>query len=165
MNNPPSPPQPLTFLDALRLAKGCHDYSGGYGGTPCAEAFHAGIGTVVNVLSDAASGKWDYQLQAVYDEGAEPQLPPNGEIKNPMPDTSQDQPLWQMMNHAYAAHDSCRKGYAAEIRAIADWLVPEDHGCILEPLAQSGEYHRWCERMVIRQRLLAEADRAERGEA
>jgi hypothetical protein len=70
MITPSSPPQPLTFLDALRLARGCHDYSGGYGGTPCAEAFHAGIGTVIEVLTQAASGQWDYQLQAVYDEGA-----------------------------------------------------------------------------------------------
>jgi hypothetical protein len=68
----PAPSQPLTFLDAIRLAKGCHDYSGGYGGTPCDEAFHAGIGTVVNVLAKAASGCWDYQLQAVFDEGSRP---------------------------------------------------------------------------------------------
>ena len=44
---PPAAPVP-TFRDAIQLAQGCHDYSGGYGGTPCAEAFHAGIGTVVN---------------------------------------------------------------------------------------------------------------------
>jgi hypothetical protein len=62
--------QPPTFLDAIRLAKGSHDYSGGYGGTPCDEAFHAGIGTVVNVLTKAATGPWDYQTKGVFEAGA-----------------------------------------------------------------------------------------------
>ena len=48
----PTPAAVPSFLDAIRLANGCHDYSGGYGGAE-GEAWHAGIGTVVTVLRRA----------------------------------------------------------------------------------------------------------------
>ena len=48
------PPHP-TFLDAIRLAQGCHDYSGGHSGKQ-KEAFQDGVGTVVAVLKKAAVG-------------------------------------------------------------------------------------------------------------
>jgi hypothetical protein len=56
---------------------------------------------------------------------------------------------------------------SAEIRAVADWLVPEEQ----EPrgvqvAADTYSAQRICQhqRQALRQRLLAEADRAERGE-
>ena len=65
------PPRP-TFLDAIRLAQGCHDYSGGHSGQQ-GEAFHDGVGTVVAVLKKAAVGSWDSQTMAVFGVGSAPQ--------------------------------------------------------------------------------------------
>jgi hypothetical protein len=62
------PPHP-TFLDAIRLAQGCHDYSGGHSG-PLGEAFQDGVGTVVAVLKKAALGPWDSQTMAVFGVGS-----------------------------------------------------------------------------------------------
>jgi hypothetical protein len=59
-----------TFQDAIRLAEGCHDYSGGHSGTE-GEAWHGAIGTVVAVLKRAAVGPWDSQTMVVYGVGAE----------------------------------------------------------------------------------------------
>ena len=64
------PPQP-TFLDAIRLAQGCHDYSGGHSGQQ-GEAFQDGVGTVVAVLKKAAVGPWDSQTMAVFAVGSAP---------------------------------------------------------------------------------------------
>jgi hypothetical protein len=64
-------------------------------------------------------------------------------------------PLWEEMQAAYfkgrnpGLND--RHGYAAEIRALRDWLVPEG-------LLTADETD-------IRDMLTAEADRAERGDA
>jgi hypothetical protein len=74
-------------------------------------------------------------------------------------------PLWQVMHDAYEeafiTGDGCTwTGRAAEIRAIADWLVPEEEP---EPLPLE-EQVAWATRRNMRQRLLAEADRAEAGE-
>jgi hypothetical protein len=66
------PEQVLTFLDAIRLANGCHDYSSGGHVGESIEAFHAGIGTVVEVLKKAAAGPWDHQTSAVFAAGSEP---------------------------------------------------------------------------------------------
>jgi hypothetical protein len=73
----PPAPEPgeaarLTYLDAIRLAQGCHDYSGGYSGAE-GEAWHGAIDTVVDVLKRAAVGPWDGQLKAVYGVGVEAQ--------------------------------------------------------------------------------------------
>ena len=38
----------------LNVAKGCHDYGGGYHGAGTAEIFHHGIQTVINALEAAA---------------------------------------------------------------------------------------------------------------
>jgi hypothetical protein len=53
---------------------------------------------------------------------------------------------------------------SAEIHAVADWLVPEeakpsDDFCVPPVYSML-----WQQRQALRQRLLAEADRAERGE-
>jgi hypothetical protein len=61
-----------TYLDAIRLAQGCHDYSGGHSGTE-GEAWHGAIDLVVDVLKRAAVGPWDGQLKAVYGVGMEAQ--------------------------------------------------------------------------------------------
>lgn len=78
-------------------------------------------------------------------------------------------PLWEVMAEAYAAVNNMpadltgmtRSGNAAEICAIADWLVPEEVG---HPFDDNETMHHIDARMYIRQRLLGEADRAERGE-
>ena len=62
-----------TYLDAIRLAQGCHDYSGGHSGQQ-GEAFQDGVGTVVAVLKKAAVGPWDSQVMAVFAIGSAPQV-------------------------------------------------------------------------------------------
>jgi hypothetical protein len=62
-------PRP-TFQDAIRLAQGCHDYSGGHSEAE-GEAWHGAIDTVVGVLQRAAVGPWDSQIRAVYGVGVE----------------------------------------------------------------------------------------------
>jgi hypothetical protein len=97
--------------------------------------------------------------------------------------TPNDQPLWQAMRHAYDQSSvptaliessdpetgDCltdRYGYAAELRAIADRVVPEEY--LPEPDEESMMDMRVWEAVSQRQRiravLLAEADRAEAGE-
>lgn len=72
-------------------------------------------------------------------------------------------PLWEVMQNAGSnAPGEPRDAVAAEIRALRDWLVPEEtiedapgrfvNGCCLE------------ERQRLRALLTTEADRAERGE-
>jgi hypothetical protein len=68
-----------TFQDAIKLAQGCHDYSGGHSGAE-GEAWHGAIGTVVDVLKRAAIGPWDSQTRAVYGVGAEAQAGDVGEL-------------------------------------------------------------------------------------
>jgi len=80
--------------------------------------------------------------------------------------TSNRPPLWEAMRDAYcygSQPGQCGHGYAAEIRALRDWLVPEEsvedapgrfvNGCCLE------------DRQRLRALLTTEADRAERGDA
>jgi len=82
--------------------------------------------------------------------------------------TDTNRPLWEVMQNAYDRQLIAAVGvdaldrlcYAAEIRAIADWLVPEEEP---EPLPLE-EQVAWATRRNMRQRLLAEADRAEAGE-
>jgi hypothetical protein len=90
-----------------------------------------------------------------------------------MTDT-QDQPLWRVMHKAHSAVSdpfgkAIRASYAAEIRAVADWLVskqPEPEMQTLPPTVDYGTaWALWHQRDDLRQRLLAEADRAARGEA
>jgi hypothetical protein len=75
--------------------------------------------------------------------------------------TTPSRPLWRVMYDAY--YDMLEKCepmseglcYAAELRAIADWLVPE------EPLPHGPGQKERCN---IRAILLAEAARSEAGE-
>jgi hypothetical protein len=64
-------PRP-TFQDAIKLAQGCHDYSGGHSGAE-GKAWHGAIDTVVAALKRAAVGPWDSQTRAVYGVGVEAQ--------------------------------------------------------------------------------------------
>jgi hypothetical protein len=76
--------------------------------------------------------------------------------------TPESKPLWEVMQGAAIEVSeetgpiASRRGYAAELRAIADWLVPggdPDIDCIVP---DHGRY--------LHTLLLAEADRAEKGE-
>ncbi len=87
-------------------------------------------------------------------------------------------PLWRVMFDAYDASPPApadadndwtdRHGYAAEIRAVADWLIPDDPipdvvmESDLEAFSIYMAFNRM--RMHLRQQLLTEADRAVRGE-
>ena len=74
-------------------------------------------------------------------------------------------PLWQLMAGAWSARvivgrpDAERLAIAAEIRAVRDWLVPEEEAPADDRLSRD-----WVTRMRLRDKLTAEADRAERGE-
>jgi hypothetical protein len=67
---PPAPEPGPTFQDAIKLAEGCHDYSGGHSGAE-GEAWHGALDTVVGVLKKAADGPWDSQTMAVFGVGVE----------------------------------------------------------------------------------------------
>jgi hypothetical protein len=69
---PPAPEPGPTFQDAIRLAEGCHDYSGGHSGAEW-DAWHGAIDTVVAVLKKATDGPWDSQTMAVFGVGSEAQ--------------------------------------------------------------------------------------------
>jgi hypothetical protein len=81
----------------------------------------------------------------------------------------QDRPLWEVMHnaHATAEHQSFfvsqgpQRGYAAELRAIADAVVPEEPHIPSEITAVILR----AQRQRIRALLLAEAERAEKGDA
>jgi hypothetical protein len=81
-------------------------------------------------------------------------------------------PLWEVMQAAYFRGGrpgfSEPHGYAAEIRALADWLVPEEPPISLSAINMRdlSEISRWFqrdERQRLRLDLLAEADEAEAG--
>lgn len=55
-----------TYDDAVRIARGCHDYGGGYGPGVQYEAFQHGIGTVVASLESADK----HQVAALHAMGA-----------------------------------------------------------------------------------------------
>lgn len=59
----------LTFDDAMRIAKGCTDYGGGYSGDDY-ETYQHGIQTVINALTSAKSkGLADSQIRALHAMG------------------------------------------------------------------------------------------------
>lgn len=72
LNTAPKPEAPLAFSDALQIARGCSDYSGGYRADPALfEAYQAGIATVVAALTAAADrGLQDRQVQVLHCIGA-----------------------------------------------------------------------------------------------
>ena len=61
----------LTFNDALLIAKGCTDYSGGYRSNPEQfEAYQHGIQTVITALTAAGNkGLSDTQINALHKIG------------------------------------------------------------------------------------------------
>lgn len=81
-----------------------------------------------------------------------------------MTDQQPRPPLWRVMRKAAALVEddgSYSFGYAAEIRAVADWLVPEER----EPTFSGLSTHAaWRERQRLRRLLLEEAQRAEAGQ-
>ena len=72
-------------------------------------------------------------------------------------------PLWRVLSDALptASSFALRDIYAAEIRAVADWLVPEERGVTHQ--MHDPELHRSRQRHQLRSILLDEADRAEEG--
>lgn len=70
----------LGFGDALRIARGCHDYSGGHHTDGHYDAYHHGIQTVINVLEAAEkAGLNDTQVAAVWCIGGEKPNDPSSE--------------------------------------------------------------------------------------
>ena len=85
--------------------------------------------------------------------------------------------LWWLLLEAFANRAkelglswTCRDSIAAEIRALRDWLVPEEPEAPAgdgEPWPQSYQQRSdamWEQRQQLRAILTAEAERAERGE-
>ena len=78
-------------------------------------------------------------------------------------------PLWEVMDDGMDVQASKETGKtdpliwrrirAAEIRAVRDWLVPEEESPTDERLCRD-----WVVRMRLRDKLTAEAEKAERGE-
>lgn len=62
---------PLQFADAVRIAKGCTDYGGGYRQDAALyEAYQDGIATVINALQSAErTGLDDSQVRALHGIG------------------------------------------------------------------------------------------------
>jgi hypothetical protein len=79
----------------------------------------------------------------------------------------QQKPLWRVMQDAFTdatvMHGYGRHGYAAELRAIADVVAPEEP----RPHVFDDSYTHGARdaRLEIRALLLAEAERAEKGDA
>jgi hypothetical protein len=88
------------------------------------------------------------------------------------PERDDKKPLWLVMADAYAeATDSdpldsaiIARGNAAEIRALRDWLVPEEEP-VAAWLVDTPAAHQQRDRKRLRAELTAEAERAEAGEA
>jgi hypothetical protein len=56
----------------LNVAHGCHDYGGGYRGTPAEEVYHHGIQTVINALEAAMKNDpKDFQINVLERIGAD----------------------------------------------------------------------------------------------
>lgn len=84
--------------------------------------------------------------------------------------TEQQPPLWEVIDAAWwslvdTESSTCppsRDQAACVIRAVRDWLVPEEpESAMGATLFQQGE---WCARQLLRQRLIHEACQAEAGE-
>ena len=67
----------LTFEDALRIARGCTDYGGGFrGNAEQFEIYQNGIQTVINALTSASkTGLDDTQIMALHSMGTNHALP------------------------------------------------------------------------------------------
>lgn len=61
-----------TAESCLKIAKGCHDYNGGYHDKRDSEAYHHGIQTVINALeSYTRNGFDDFQVKVLHSIGGE----------------------------------------------------------------------------------------------
>ena len=85
-------------------------------------------------------------------------------MSTPTPDRP---PLWRVMHDAFLSSTLSgaegRLGFAREIRAVRDWLVPD------EPEPEPGDRYEqrhiiWRHNQRLRAQLTAEANRAERGD-
>ena len=87
----------------------------------------------------------------------------------------ENEPLWRVMAGAWSARvivgrpDADRLATAAELRALRDWLVPEEArvfrpDCTLDEHEEARLFYRHGERQRLRAMLTAEAERAEKGE-
>lgn len=92
-------------------------------------------------------------------------------------DNDNTPPLWRVMQEVFANDvgeiddgygtifgDPDHTTWAAELRAVADWLVPEEPNLTREEAAELVLWSEWMARIRLRDRLLAEAARAEAGE-
>jgi hypothetical protein len=78
-------------------------------------------------------------------------------------------PLWEIMRDAHfaAKHQSFfvsqgpRMGYAAELRALADEVVPEEPTTLLLPEGYDVTVAKWEQRMATRAKLLQAVAEAE----
>jgi hypothetical protein len=75
-------------------------------------------------------------------------------------------PLWRVLSDALptAGSTAQRDIYAAEIRALADWLVPEESSETFLPGEDSHNRSKRQQRRHLRATLLIEAVKAEVGE-
>lgn len=60
----------MTFEDALKIAKGCHDYNGGHHGEKENEIFHHGVQTVINALESVFKNGIDTQSAVLHAIGS-----------------------------------------------------------------------------------------------
>ena len=88
-----------------------------------------------------------------------------------MTNTEQNPPLWKTAVAAFLkagfSDTDGRKGSAAMFCVIADAVVPDcpEPKCYSSPSSlQDAAWGSWARSQAIRRRLLAEADRAKRGE-
>jgi hypothetical protein len=131
---PPAPGPGPTFQDAIKLAEGCHDYSGGHSGAE-GEAWHGAIDTVVDVLKRAAIGPWDSQTRAVYGVGSEAQA---GEVAVSVAelDDQQREAVHQAVAEALGnAYDCMRVWSAWQVGTMGEddfVLVAEDDDRVAE---------------------------------
>lgn len=63
LDNSPAINPETEFL--INVARGCHDYGGGYMDTPSQDAFHHGIQTVIQALEAAVSDPTKLQVRVL----------------------------------------------------------------------------------------------------
>ncbi|NLZ54304.1 MAG: hypothetical protein GX892_14385 [Thermoanaerobacteraceae bacterium] len=69
----------LSFDDAFAIAKGCHDYGGGYHDEELVYVYHHGIQTVINALMSAKEhGLKDMQVKVLHTIGSKEYLTNTG---------------------------------------------------------------------------------------
>lgn len=131
---PPAPVPGPTYLDAIRLAQGCHDYSGGHTGAE-GEAWHGAIDTVVDVLKGAAVGPWDSQTRAVLGVWVEAEA---GEVERLVPVSEQLRIVKAGIRAGYTlGHHHSVEGGWGDPDEVADDIAQETLDDL--PAPQAGE--------------------------